>query len=290
MSPRHRNRLRALWLASLALLLLLAGALPGLTLLPERSYEVPLEKSSNPVLDLGWLISVMVGVYLLVFLFFIRELRWRMAYSVIALWLLAGLIVALVWLAGDEGIEMPLTLLAPPLATPTIAPPDSAPEPVLPAEAVVFTPPERWVRLAAFSGVILLCVTVLAGLAWWAHSRVRRPAPPPLAELATQAQMALEALYGGADVRDVVIRCYFEMARTLDERQGLRRIETTTPREFAAQLTRLGLPAEPVQTLTRLFEVARYGGYTADASANAAAAQQAQASLRAIVAACEALA
>ena len=55
-----------------------------------------------------------------------------------------------------------------------------------------------------------------------------------------------------------------------------------TPREFEVYLTQNGMPREPVQQLTRLFELVRYGAVTAAPADE----QHAVASLTAIVEAC----
>jgi len=287
-SIRRRNRLLGIWLATFAVLLMLAAALPELALLPERIYDIPWAAGiTRPALDLGWLFIVMLALYVLGFILLTpQEWRWRLVYAIVALWLLAGLIVLLVWLAGDQAIPSTLTPVPLPSVTPT---PETAQEPMPevyePALDVTFMPPERWVRVIVISSVILLCAAVLLTLLWLFYARQRPFVPPPVAQLATQAQAALDALYAGEDVHDVVLRCYFEMARVLDESQGLRRAETATPREFAARLVALGLPAQPVQTLTRLFEEVRYGRYQADD----VVIQQATASLKGIVAACQEL-
>ncbi len=290
MSSPHRKRLLAFWFASLAVMLVLAAALPGLTLLPERNYDIPWSVDpTGSVLDLGWLFGVMLALYVIGFFMIIpKELRRRLlAYAVVMFWLLAGMIVVAVWIAGDEGIEEPVLLLSSPVATPTMALSElEFTEELEPIREVVFTPPQHWVRIGVILGIGVLCAVVALGIFWFIYARYRPATPPPLFFLATQAQAALDALYGGEDVRDVVLRCYFEMARVLDQSQGIRRVETVTPREFAIQLTGWGLPAEPVSTLTRLFEEVRYGSYSEDDTA----AQQAIASLEAIIAACQELA
>jgi hypothetical protein len=55
-----------------------------------------------------------------------------------------------------------------------------------------------------------------------------------------------------------------------------------TPSEFAARLEQAGLPAEPVQRLTRLFEKVRYGGLRSTPTE----AEEAVACLRDILHAC----
>ena len=108
--------------------------------------------------------------------------------------------------------------------------------------------------LAAF--VIALVMGILG--AAWRRSR-QRPVTTALEQLVEQAQVALDTIEAGGDVRNTVIRCYAEMNRVVQAERGLQRQAAMTPREFEEPLTRAGLPAEHVRELTRLFEAVRYG-------------------------------
>ena len=101
-------------------------------------------------------------------------------------------------------------------------------------------------------------------------------------QLAKEAKGALDALKGGAELRDTVMRCYFEMSRVVSEERGIRRERAMTPREFEERLGELGLPERHVVQLTRLFEGVRYGSK----ETGEREADQAVASLSAIVDAC----
>ena len=141
--------------------------------------------------------------------------------------------------------------------------------------------PPWWVALAMAIGLALFVSAVLVTTAWliW---RSRFKPPDSLEQLAREAQGALDALKGGADLKDTVIRCYFEMSRVLSEERGIRRERAMTPREFERRLGELGLPEQHVVQLTRLFEGVRYGSrVTGEREAD-----QAVASLTAIVDAC----
>ena len=121
----------------------------------------------------------------------------------------------------------------------------------------------QWVILVV---AFILALLAMGGLLatvrfFWRRSHV--PATP-LEQLAQEAQQALVALEAGADVKDTVMRCYFEMSRILDEQRGMRRAGTTTPREFEQQLKAVGLPGSHVERLTRLFEGVRYGARVAN--------------------------
>jgi hypothetical protein len=133
-------------------------------------------------------------------------------------------------------------------------------------------------RIAVGAGMAL----VVGAGAWLLWRRSRRPQQGPLGEVAVQAQKAMEALQGGADIRNVILRCYFEMSRILSEERGLFRQSTMTPREFERSLAATGLPEPAVQRLTRLFEGVRYGAELTGDDEEA----QAIASLTAIVDAC----
>ena len=104
----------------------------------------------------------------------------------------------------------------------------------------------------------LLAAAGLVGVAWLLRQRARRP-PARLGMLAREANQALEALQAGADVRDTILRCYFEMERTVKLERGISRAESATPREFEQRLKELGLPETEVGRLIRLFEAVRYG-------------------------------
>ena len=116
-----------------------------------------------------------------------------------------------------------------------------------------FTPPSEWLTFWVSLG--LAGAATLGGWLLW---RRLRPAPAPLQQLAREAQTAIEQLRAGGDLKNTVIRCYFEMSRALNDRQGIRRPSGMTPREFERRLAGMGLPADHVRRLTRLFEAARY--------------------------------
>lgn len=286
MSPRRRKQLLGVWVVTLVVLLVLIGALPGLTLLPERAYEFP--RRDGPArygLDLTWLFGVVLAIYVIgLILLAPRILRKGLAYLMIALGMLALFVMALIvlaaWISGEPELIGSL-----PEASPTSAlSQESTPEPELPAvEAATFQRPPRWVGTIITIGIGLMLAAGLLGALWWFALRCPDARQQPLVELAARAQAALDALYGGEEASQVVLRCYFEMMRVLDQTQGIRRAEAMTPREFADRLTGLGLPAPAVWTLTRLFEDARYGTPVSDD----AVAQQAVASLKVIVDACQ---
>jgi hypothetical protein len=50
------------------------------------------------------------------------------------------------------------------------------------------------------------------------------------------------------------------MSEAFDHHRGITRSRSMTPTEFISYIDRHSMPVEPVRTLTRLFEQARYGG------------------------------
>jgi hypothetical protein len=137
----------------------------------------------------------------------------------------------------------------------------------------------------------LLISLLLAGLAagfaglLYFYFRGRRETPDTsLDRLGEEVQEAVEALHAGGDVKDIIIRLYQQMAQILEDERGIQRGTAMTPEEFEGSLIRLGFPAEPVHTLTWLFEQVRYGAQWL----GEAEQRQAQGSLGAIIAHCRA--
>ncbi len=167
--------------------------------------------------------------------------------------LIAVLIVCLplylLWRTRSEVVDV---IEPPPLL-------EGAPNGIPPAPELTFAPePRQWLTLAAIIAVALLLAAVLVALGWVIWRRRQRPATS-LDQLATQAQQAIDAIDDGADLRDTVTRCYFEMMHVLKEERGIQRQQAITPREFEVQLEQVGIPITQVRRLTRLFEEVRYG-------------------------------
>ena len=82
----------------------------------------------------------------------------------------------------------------------------------------------------------------------------------PLFSVSQIAQDAIQEIQAGTtDLRDVIIRCYFEMCRALQGSGRWERDKATTPRELAQRLASAGVAGDEVERLTRLFEKVRYG-------------------------------
>jgi len=123
----------------------------------------------------------------------------------------------------------------------------------------VFTPAASPLVIIIISVVLAL---MIAGLVVFLILRSQRGASlqtTPLMRLADEAQAALDTVQAGGDLKNAVLRCYFEMSRALVDQRNLKRDRSMTPHEFELLLLSKGMPGESVQLLTRLFEEVRYG-------------------------------
>jgi hypothetical protein len=144
-----------------------------------------------------------------------------------------------------------------------VSPEQGAPQPFpgisedVPVADVGAAPPQ-WFLSAVSGSCALLVAIVIVGFGWFVW-RSRRRKVQPLEQLAQQAEEAIGAIQAGADLRDTVMRCYYEMSRVLHQQRGIRRHQAMTPREFVTFLEEAGLPTGAVRRLTELFEQVRYG-------------------------------
>jgi hypothetical protein len=132
--------------------------------------------------------------------------------------------------------------------------------------APVFEPPQQtsWLSFAVALGIILAVVLFF----WWVnrlwvHIRERNASHQSLNEIAGIARDSLDELKAGRNYDNAIVECYDRMSDVIAKKQGLQRAHTMTPSEFAARLTRAGLPRDPIQKLTNLFEAVRYGRQSA---------------------------
>jgi len=162
--------------------------------------------------------------------------------------------------------------------------PDVSLQPVAPGSELTFiAPTSQWPAFIVSLGLALLITALVLGALWFIWRCYAQRPPAPLEQLAQEAQGALNALQAGGDIKNVIIRCYFEMSQVLSVQRGIQRQSEMTPREFEVQLKALGLPSRPVQQLTRLFEAVRYGNTAPGAEEE----RQAVESLSAIIQACK---
>jgi hypothetical protein len=284
------NWLLVLIVGSLALLLVLISALPGLELKPNVSgYVIPaiVDDLAGDFLHLYPCLIFTVVVCTLGALYFLRGRA--TATLLMGMAFLALIFLLFFWIYSDEQAlptTTPVVTAPEPFATREMESEEPLPEEEVWEEVDPFTPPSPWVILAASFGVALMLVTLMASVSWYLWLS-RRPVAPPTGalaeELAREAQSAVDALRSGAAFQDVVIRCYWDMSQVLSESRGIERKEVMTSGEFESYLVAMGLPQEPVSSLTRLFEEVRYGTKQPDSEEG----ERAIASLTAIIQACE---
>ncbi len=112
-------------------------------------------------------------------------------------------------------------------------------------------PAVLWLVIGALGlGLILPVIQILRQ-----RSTPTLDADPLLQEF----ENAALAIQSGLALKNVILRSYFQMAKTLQEERGLERDLTMTVREFEHLVVQKGYPAVPIHRLTELFEKARYG-------------------------------
>lgn len=120
------------------------------------------------------------------------------------------------------------------------------------ATAPLGEPPAAFFWLAAAG--IVAGMGLLAVYFW---QRRRQPAET-IEALSREAGAALHDLQEGKDFANVIVRCYLQMMQLLRAERGIERQGSMTVREFEDRLELHGIPSDPVQRLTHLFEKARY--------------------------------
>jgi len=137
---------------------------------------------------------------------------------------------------------------------------------VTPGEQIpppVFHPPQipSYLSFIVTFGLIILGIAVLwVVIRWWEKQKDLFSAHKPLKDIADIARLSLKNIEAGQDSNDAIIQCYDRMSHVVNSKRGLQREYSMTPAEFASRLENAGLPREPVERLTRLFESVRYGG------------------------------
>jgi hypothetical protein len=123
-----------------------------------------------------------------------------------------------------------------------------------PGDLVLNPPP--WAMWVA-SGLVL----AVGGYAIWRYLQTRQePYDGIYEDLRLETQEAMDRLRAGENVRELVTRCYIRMHAALADARGVTDSDLLTPREFERRMMDVtGLPAEPINRLTRLFERVRYG-------------------------------
>jgi hypothetical protein len=146
---------------------------------------------------------------------------------------------------------------------------------VTPAPAANAPPVPAALPAMLVYGVSLAAAALAVCLAWIAWRLLRRPQSTGEATVARQAaqaaQTALADWQSGSPLAGVIIRCYREMSELVAEKRSVQRAADMTPREFVRRLEKAGVPAQPAQQLTTLFELARYSTEPLGAPEEAAA-------------------
>lgn len=286
MSVAKRNSLLLLLLA-LLLILGLAMGLPNLKLSPGESFSLRSDESPGAggigaligdnvfamLLRGLWVLTLIcIPIYIIVCLFTPegrRRLR-RDIFTIILVVLLGELLPELLEKSGVIQETQETTL------------PESLDQITSIQPTTTFSPdPPVWISVMT----ILLATVLISALIIGAFMFIRKRKnlqKSPLQKLAGEAQTAMDALQAGRDFKSTIIHCYQEMVKVVEEEKGIYRETAMTPREFETSLINKGLPQNPIQTITRLFEKVRYGSQVIDASEE----KQAFSSLSDIVNAC----
>lgn len=265
MSMIRKNKLLVLLFLGLAVaaMLLLSISLPSLKFQPGQpfSFGTPPPAASSPVQVGGsdfyvWLLKgllalgiILLPIYILISLF-TPEGRRRLLVQ------LAGfilLVAAFLLLSNDSTLPLQIS----PASTAGLpSQPVLTPPPSLPPFVARSSTGAEWGIMLGLAALITIAALLLYRT--YRRREILTPAGP-LDRLAREAQGAVNALAAGEDIRDVVLRSYYQMSRILDEERGIRRELAMTPHEFLQILTSKGVPNEPVRELTLLFEEVRYG-------------------------------
>jgi len=146
-----------------------------------------------------------------------------------------------------------------------------------------FSPPPEWVTTAVIIGIAIVVALIVGVIIYVVWKRSKEKTLEPVRRVEREAQNALDAIGAGGDLRETILRCYYQMIESLKEYRGIYRDRDMTPHEFELLLSGRGMPREPVHQLTQLFEQVRYGAQSPGRKEE----QIAVSSLSAIVTACQ---
>ena len=287
------NTRTKLWIIILAMVVLAAlfftaTALPGISLAPGNSdvfsfgqpkvtggAAVNLAGSGNMILRIIYIIAIVLLPVIVILLIFSKTARKQFLRSLIAIIPLLLLLFFFRQISQQPNNN----------ANTILPKPGGAPQNLATTGkqlAVTSGNIPAWLVSATTIGVALIITIIVVGVAWYVV-RHRQKSPDAADRIAKEAQNALDALKSGADLKNVVIRCYYQMNEILNQERGIQREEAMTPREFETRLEKSGMPGSAVRELTRLFEEVRYGTRVPGLEDEVAAV----ASLTAIVDACK---
>ena len=113
----------------------------------------------------------------------------------------------------------------------------------------------------------ILLLVLISLLLWYLLRRFFLSPHSTTDRIKSEVVSAINEIKSGADLHNVIIRCYADLCQILIDSRGIQRQLGMTPREFEFELQDIGLPANEVHRLTRLFEAARYGNFQPDKKA-----------------------
>jgi hypothetical protein len=202
-----------------------------------------------------------------------RKVHWavRLALLLLYLALLGGIVAALrTYTSGPREPEaLPATAALPPLAAPTSV-----------------ASGQTWPSFPVVFAVVFLLAAAASVAWWWSHRRPNLTSQSPGDGLSIAIDDGLSALERESDPRRAVILAYHAMERAL-ARQGFGRNAAEAPLEYMLRvLAHVPDCHDPVHSLTRLFEEAKYSRHEIgppDRESAIQALQSVRASLQAAV-------
>ena len=238
-------------------LVLLAGSLSNLKL--QAGAPFPGSSTSGSTVTSSALqgaqnygFPILRGIFALLFLGLILSVPIRMI-AFLRLKRLLQLVIAAV-------ILFVLIMVLPPTlpGQPSLSPSDSSAAAIRPAAEYLTSPLGRPPEGLVWS-VLAVVVMGILGLIIWT---LIQPAVPgdDSDRLQQEAENSLsELMQGRGDFKNVILRCYSQMTEVLRQDKAIERDGYMTAREFEQWLESKGIPPEPAQNLTDLFERVRYG-------------------------------
>ncbi len=148
-----------------------------------------------------------------------------------------------------------LAILALPHSTETVQSPIAIPTPEPPVTAPLGPVPP--ILLWIVGGCLLVFGIMIVV---WVF-RIMRKKPDASDLIGLEAEKARLNILLGVGLKDVIVQCYWQMSKVLQEDRGITRKETMTTLEFEETLISAGFSREPVHELTRMFNAARYGNW-----------------------------
>lgn len=112
--------------------------------------------------------------------------------------------------------------------------------------------------------VVFLCLIILTlGILFFVFTKVGNKMDQDNM-YGKEADLALEAIQEGKDLRNIIINCYEQFNRIIKQEYEIERERSLTVREFENYLINKGIPLTPIHQITTLFERVRYGNKPTD--------------------------